>query len=103
MSCRHTSNKLAYFDTRIDFGHEIVYMRYITVQLICNLEICEVCIILSLSFYKYLNKKVLKNDLLYIYIKTVSTQTCITNDITCVIIISDSNIMSLFSTYLIFL
>lgn len=37
-----------------------------------NLEICEVYIILSLSFYKYLNKKVLKNDLLYIYIKTIN-------------------------------
>lgn len=65
---------------------------YIIVQLIRNLEICEVYIILSLSFYKYLNKKVLKkNDLLYIYIKKLSTQTCITNDVTCVIIISDSN------------
>lgn len=76
---------------------------YITVQLIRNLEICEVCIILSLSFYKYINKKVLKNNLLYIYILKLSMQTCITNDITCVIIISYSNIMSLFSTYLIFL
>jgi len=53
---------------------KIVYMLYIyiIVQLMRNLEICEVYIILSLSFYKYLNKKVLKNDLLYIYIKTIN-------------------------------
>lgn len=71
MLYRYASNKLAY-RVRVDFGDEnCVYALYIyiIVQLIRNLEICEVYIILSLSFYKYLNKKVLKNDLLYIYIK----------------------------------